>query len=129
MSEPSDYAAADSGLPLPGLEDQVGGRVTELETAVRRSLKALDDAGLLQETHAMPMQLVLDLARAVGLGTRSGRASAAALAAAQLREAWAMLPTLDLGSGVADEWEKLAKQLREEADAERDRQRRAAEQT
>jgi hypothetical protein len=125
MSEPSDYAAADSGLPLPGLQDQVG-HVTELETAVRRSLAALDAAGLLTEAHAMPMQLCLDLARAVGLGTRSGRASAAALAAAQLREAWGLLPTLDEGAGQQDEWDKLAQQLRHEADAERARQRRDA---
>lgn len=126
MAHPSDYAAADSGLPLPGLADQAGGQVTELETAVRRSLAALDAAGLLHETHAMAMQLVLDLARAVGLGTRSGRASAAALAAAQLREAWALLPTLDMTTGQADEWEKLATDLRHQADLERQRQRKAA---
>jgi hypothetical protein len=127
MAEPRDYAAADSGLPLPGLQDQANG-VTELETAVRRSLAALDAAGLLTEVHAMPMQLVLDLARAVGLGTRSGRASAAALAAAQLREAWALLPALDATGSGGDEWDALAVQLRREADAERARQRRDATQ-
>lgn len=125
MAEPSDYAAADSGLPLPGLQDQPGG-VTELETAVRRSLAALDAEGLLTEVHAMPMQLVLDLARAVGLGTRSGRASAAALAAAQLREAWALLPALDPSGSQGDEWDALAIKLRREADKERERQRRDA---
>lgn len=123
MTTPRDFAAADSGLPLPGLSAPDAG-VTELEVAARRSLAALDQAGLLQETHAMAMQLVLDLARAVGLGTRSGRASAAALAAAQLREAWLLLPALDMATGVADEWDKLAADLRREADAERARQRR-----
>lgn len=124
MSGPSDYAAADAALP--GLGDAPAGE-TELETAVRRSLAALDAAGLLQETHAMAMQLVLDLARAVGIGTRNGRASAAAMAAAQLREAWSLLPELDMASGQMDEWEKLAKDLRRAAELERERQLRGAQ--
>lgn len=121
-----DYAAADSSLPLPGLAAPDRGGVTELERAARRSLAALDSAGLLQENHAVLMQLVLDLARAVGLGAASGRASAAAMAAAQLREAWAMLPTLDMDTGSGDEWDKLAMELRAQADAERARQRAQA---
>lgn len=122
MPEASDYAAADAALPLPGLEDP-GEGVTELETAVRRSLAALDKAGLLQETHALPMQLVMDLARAVGLSTRAGRASAAAMAAAQLREAWLLLPELDMNTGKVDEWDKLAADLRRSAELEAERRR------
>lgn len=118
----SDFAAADATLPLPGLEDP-GDGVTELETAVRRSLKALDQAGVLTETHALPMQLVLDLARAVGMATRAGRASAAAMAAAQLREAWQLLPVVDMQSGVSDQWDQLAQDLRREAQAETERRR------
>jgi hypothetical protein len=72
------------------------------------------------------MQLVLDLSRAVGVATRDRKASAAAMAAAQLREAWLLLPELDPGSGQVDEWDKLARELRAEADRERERQRRQA---
>lgn len=75
----------------------------------------------------MLCQLVLDLSRAVGLGTASGRASAAAMAAAQLREAWLMLPAMDPGTGLNDEWDKLAQDLREAADTERARQRQQAQ--
>src|SRR5213075_947187 len=80
-------------LPLPGLDDPTpAGGVTELETAARRSLMALDQAGLLEPRHALTMRLVLDLARAVGRSAQKGQAAAAAMAAAQLREAWALLP-------------------------------------
>lgn len=122
--EPSDYAAADAALPLPGLERPKAG-VTDLELAARRSLDALARANLLNESHSLPMALILDLARAVAHGTATGKASAAALAAAQLREAWQLLPAMEQAPA-EDEWTQLARQLREEADAERERQRRQA---
>lgn len=124
MTDPSDYAAADAALPLPGLDTPAAG-MTALERAARRSLDALDKAGLLNETHALPMALVLDLARAVAMGTSTGKASAAALAAAQLREAFLLLPVLD-DAPAQDEWDQLAIRMRQEADRERARQARQA---
>lgn len=104
---------------LPGLEDGVTRRTTDLEDAARRSLRALADAGVLGPQHAMTMQLVLDLARAVGQASGS-HASAAAMAAAQLLEAWASLPQ-PADETVGDEWDTLARELREAAALERAR--------
>lgn len=112
---------------LPGLEpDPTGPRsLGALEAAARRSLQALADAGVLGPQHAMTMQLVLDLARAVGLASGS-HASAAAMAAAQLREAWATLPQpADAVDG--DEWDTLARELRAAAAEERTRHARVLE--
>lgn len=122
MSDASDYAPVDDGLPgLPGLDDAPEG-VSVLEAAARRSLQALADASLLNESHALPMALVLDLARSVGRAVGKGQGAAAAMAAAQLREAWLLLPDLDgAGAGGGDEWDKLARQLRAEYEAERKR--------
>lgn len=108
-------------VPLPGLEAieiEPGhlvashGGLTPLEVAARRSLAALDAAGVLTEAHALPMALVLDLSRAVAVGTRTGKASAAAMAAAQLREAFAMLPDLPAGTAEDDPWTLLVAELR-----------------
>lgn len=108
-------------LALPGLEDtQPAGGTTPLETAARRSLAALQASGLLEDRHAVTMQLVLDLARAVGRSAAKGQAAAAAMAAAQLREAWALLPQPDGGTS-GDEWDELARDLRAAAAEERTR--------
>lgn len=117
MSAPDDDTQA--ALALPGLEDvQPAGGTTALETAARRSLAALQTAGILEDRHAVTMQLVLDLARSVGRASAKGQAAAAAMAAAQLREAWALLPQPD-GSTSGDEWDELARDLRAAAAEER----------
>lgn len=115
----SSSLEAGGDVALPGLESSTP-RTTDLEAAARRSLQALDAAGVLGPQHAMTMQLILDLARAVGLASRS-HASAAAMAAAQLREAWATLPQLADATDDGDEWDRLARELREAAAAERQR--------
>lgn len=122
MSDASDYAPADDTLPgLPGLGEAPEG-VSVLEAAARRSLQALADASLLNESHALPMALVLDLARSVGKAVAKGQGAAAAMAAAQLREAWQLLPDLDgAAAGGGDEWDKLARKLRADYDTERQR--------
>lgn len=99
---------------LPGLGElePAAGGVTALELAARRSLEALAAAGVLTEAHALPMALVMDLARAVAIGTRTGHASAAAMAAAQLREAWLMLPELPDAPPEGDPWAELVAELR-----------------
>lgn len=109
-------------LALPGLTDAAtpAGGLTALEQATQRSLRALEAEGLLTERHAVTMQLVLDLAKSVGRASQKGQAAAAAMAAAQLREAWALLPQPE-GSHQGDEWDQLARDLREAAALERQR--------
>lgn len=119
MSDPDDQE--QSALALPGLDDHTrAGGITALETAARRSLAALQASGLLEDRHAVTMQLVLDLARSVGRASDKGQAAAAAMAAAQLREAWALLPQPD-GGHQGDEWDELARDLRQAAADERAR--------
>lgn len=100
----------DTAPTLPGLEPRHD--VTDLERAASRSLEALARAGVLTEAHALPMALIMDLARAVAIGTRTGHASAAAMAAAQLREAYAMLPELPDAPADDDPWALLVAELR-----------------
>lgn len=120
-----DYAASDAALPLPGLDDAPAGRdVSKLELAARRSIGALHAAGLLDDSHAVALELVLSLSRAVGRASDRGQAAAAAMGAAQLREAWAMLPTIQ-GDQSGDEWDQLARELREASEAERRRHAQA----
>lgn len=80
---------------LPGLELESPGQVngqTSMRVAVAETLSALKDDGLLEPRHVALAQLALELADAVTAGTRSGRASAAAMAAGQLRETLLALP-------------------------------------
>lgn len=80
-------------LTFPGLEP-AGGQAftTPLELAAMETLRELREQGLLRREHSLTVQLVLELARAVGRGVASGRASAVAMAAKQLTEAMALLP-------------------------------------
>lgn len=109
---------AAAPAPLPGLEDledrDTGRRVSPLEQAARRTLAALQGDGLLTERHALTCQLILDLAQAIDAGRRSGRASAVAMAAAQLREAFLSLPEPEEGPE-SDGWEALARELHDAA--------------
>jgi hypothetical protein len=81
-------------LELPGLElESEGGAPTSaLRKAVQSTLVALHDQQLLEPRHAALAQLALELADAVTAGRRSGRASAAAMAAGQLRDTLLALP-------------------------------------
>lgn len=63
-----------------------------MRAAVVATLAALKEDQLLEPRHAGLCQLALILADAVMAGTRGGRASAAAMAAAQLRETLDALP-------------------------------------
>lgn len=80
---------------LEGLElnDPTSGTPSALRTAVVATLEALTVQGLLEPRHAAMCQLALELADSVTAGRRSGRASAAAMAAAQLRETLLALPS------------------------------------
>lgn len=75
---------------LEGLEPSPQSNV--LRDAVARTVQELTSAGLLEAHHAAYVALAYELADAVVAGRRSGRASAAAMAAAQLREVLNDLP-------------------------------------
>jgi hypothetical protein len=81
-------------IELPGLELNAanGATASALRRAVIETISALHQANLLEPRHAAMCQLALELADAVAAGTRSGRASAAAMAAGQLRETLEALP-------------------------------------
>lgn len=100
---------ADSDPFLPGLEPPEAG-ATRLERAAHEQIQHLRDAGLLTSDHAIAVQLVLDLSRAIGISARNGRASAMALAAKELREALALLPTATND----DAFDQLMRQLQEQ---------------
>lgn len=106
----------DQAAPmLPGLEEP-----TRLEpaivTAARRTIAAVEASGLLTERDALTCALVLDLAEAVASGKTGGRASAAAMAAAQLLAAMDRLPKPPEGGGDGgDPYANLAEQLRQAA--------------
>lgn len=72
--EPTEQTA----LPLPGLAELTPeqARATgELAAAVRRSVKALDVAGLVQEHDAARLQLAIELADIIQIKKRTGRMS------------------------------------------------------
>nr|WP_278101905.1 hypothetical protein [Microbacterium proteolyticum] len=86
---------ADETAPtLPGLELETPGVpvTSAMRAAVVATINALHDENLLEPRHAGLCQLALELADAVTAGRRSGRASAAAMAAGQLRDTLLALP-------------------------------------
>lgn len=67
-----------TALPLPGLGELDAAsvrRAGELAVAVRRSVRALDDMGLVQEHDAARLQLALELAEIITEKRRTGRMS------------------------------------------------------
>lgn len=114
-----DYTPPVVQLTLPGLElgAENGGKSGVLRRAVEATITALHAENLLQPRHAALCQLALTLADAVAVGTRSGRASAAAMAAAQLRETLQALPEPSQ-AGVAERFESWIRELQAESDAE-----------
>ena len=102
---------------LPGLEPPAS-REPALVVAARRTIAAVDAAGLLTERDALTCALILDLAEAVAAGKRGGRASAAAMAAAQLLAAIDRLPQPPEGGDEDDDpYSRLARELRDAAHA------------
>jgi hypothetical protein len=87
----NDY---DEKPTIPGLElvPQDQQSVSPMRAAVVATINALGADGLLEARHAAMCQLALELADAVTAGRRAGRASAAAMAAGQLRDTLLALP-------------------------------------
>jgi hypothetical protein len=69
-------ASAQDTLPLPGMVDPDDGRrASELAAAVRRSIRALQAAGLVAEHDAARLQLALELADIITIKKSTGRMS------------------------------------------------------
>lgn len=66
-------------------------RDSAMVQAAHHTLNALRDVGMLDARKALLANLVLELAAVIDKGTRAGRASAVAMAAAQLRETMLVL--------------------------------------
>lgn len=112
----SDAIDPDAGRPwqptLDGLTLPNPAHASGMERAALTTIRRLDELDLLDEADTLTVQLVIELARAVGAGVRNGRASAVAMAAKELREALATLPEVPRSGDAFDE---LARQLAEAA--------------
>lgn len=105
-----DFARSES--ELPGLEPPARGE-SALMLATRRSIASLHALGLVDETHALLLQLLLDLAEVVDAGRRQGKASAAAMAAAQILATWQLLlPEAPKGGEDGDGWDDVVAEFR-----------------
>lgn len=74
------------GLSIPEPEK------TAMEKAAQTYIDSLRESQLLQPHHVLTEQLILELARAIGLSAVKGRAAGMALASKQLMEAMESLP-------------------------------------
>lgn len=70
---------------LPGLTPPAQGD-TPMVVAAKVTLDELRRLGVVERRHSVLVALVLSLSSAIDAGTKAGRASAVAMAAAQLRE-------------------------------------------
>lgn len=95
---------------LPGLEP-ASAHDTPLERATRQTIRALEDAGRLEPAHAVVTRLMLDLAAAIAAGARAGKASAVAMAGAQLLACYQVLVPPD-DAGDTDPFAALLDDLR-----------------
>jgi hypothetical protein len=98
----------DAQPELTGLERLQPG-ATPMEKAAASQLDHLRGAGLLGPHTAMLEQLILDLARVIGLAAVKGRSAGMAMAARELREAIEQLPKGQVDS----EWERIAREIAE----------------
>ncbi|MDH6181820.1 hypothetical protein M2152_002002 [Microbacteriaceae bacterium SG_E_30_P1] len=87
------------------------GQGSKLRVAVIATLEALKSEGLLEPRHAAVSQLTLELADAVAVGVRTRKASAAAMAAAQLLQALDALPK-PMAADTAQKFDELLENLR-----------------
>lgn len=83
-------------LPLPGLEvPDPHPSDSAMVRAAKLTLAELRRSGRVTGRHAVQVELVLALAQAIDRGTRSGRASAVAMASKELRETMLVLDPPD----------------------------------
>lgn len=107
--------STDSPDMLPGLDAITApdpGQ-SRLEAAVIQQLVAMAQTGDIELTRdAGLVMLATELAKAVHAGTRSGRASAVAMAARELRETLMALRPEDGPAGGDEEWKAFQELLR-----------------
>lgn len=95
-------------LELPGMGAD-GRADSPMVTAARSTIRALADLERLEPRHAVLTQLILSLAEAIDRGSRTGRASAVALASKELRETLLQLdPPPEDGDASAEARRQLA---------------------
>jgi hypothetical protein len=93
---------SDAQLALPGMEPARENE-SPMVRACRQTIDALATAGKLLPHHAVLTQLLMALAEAIDGGRRSGRASAVAMAARELRDTLLMIdPPPEDGKAGAD---------------------------
>jgi len=114
MTNPDETAPTLPGLELIPADQQTA---SPMRLAVVATIEALQADQLLEPRHVGLCQLALELADAVTAGRRSGRASAAAMAAAQLRETLLALPEPVAGDAAQRFGEFVDKLLASEAGA------------
>lgn len=105
----------DQLLPLPGLDDDLPVNAGELERAARRTIAQLRADKLLNESHALQCQLLLDLCRGYSESVRHARGKvtvAASATAAQIQNLLAALPQADPVPDGGDAFGQLADDLR-----------------
>lgn len=103
-------SADDGQLQLPGIDLADRDNDTPMVAATRATIGALRDEGKLTRADTAMVQLALSLSAAIDGGARSGRASAVAMAAQQLRDT---LLTLDPPPEDGDATEGAKRQLAE----------------
>lgn len=94
------FVVTERQLELPGLElPEPHPSDSPMLRAAKATLAELARTGAVGSRHAVQVQLVIQLAGAIDAGTRSGRASAVAMASKELRETMLVLdPPDELGS-------------------------------
>lgn len=102
----------DTSPTLPGMADDERPR-PPLVDAVRRTIAALDAAGVLGERHSAIVATALFLADSLATSAR-GRGASLALLARELRETLALLPE-PVTDDDNDEWAAFEAQLRSAA--------------
>lgn len=98
---------ADPQPMLAGLEPPTH-PMTEIEKVARSAIDKLRAEGRLLDHHELAAQAVIDLARGVGEGARSGKSAGMAMAAKELREFMLLLPQT-----INDEFGALQEELRQ----------------
>lgn len=81
----------DEQLELPGVVPESRRDDGVMVAAAKRTLSELERLDRIEPRHAVLVAMVVELAASIEAGRRSGRASAVAMAAAQLRETMLVL--------------------------------------
>lgn len=104
---------SETAPTLPGL-DAMAAPTSAMEVAARQQIAGLRDAGLIKPEHGLTVQLILELAAAIGKASAKGQAAALSMASRELREAMELLPK----PAASDAFAEFMAQLTGDAPAE-----------